>query len=406
MLTHRNPLLGGFVLYINSSSDRAMIKFGPDARSEAPREAHTEESKMQDRTGAKLGVLWREDPEAANWRAAQNGRMRPLFEALSALSVAAEPVLYTDDAVDRVREQLFALDGVLVWVDPLVGDKDRSSLDPLLRDVAARGVWVSAHPDVILKMGTKEVLFRTRDVGWGGDVDLYTSIESFSAQLPRRLANGAPRVLKQNRGNGGIGVWKVELADHANTAATPAAVVHVQHARDRDTVVESMPLDQFIDRCAEYFGNGGVIVDQPFQPRITHGMIRCYVVQDEVVGFARQFPEGFAESGDATPSPQTLGIPSAKTMFAADEPQFTELRSKMEHDWIPAMQRVLDIATPDLPALWDADFLYGPQTADDNDTYVLCEINCSCVHPFPAQAVPKLAARAAEHVTQAKLRRR
>ena len=36
--------------------------------------------------------------------------------------------------------------------------KTRAVLDPLLRDVAARGPWVSAHPDVILKMGVKEVL--------------------------------------------------------------------------------------------------------------------------------------------------------------------------------------------------------------------------------------------------------
>src|SRR5215211_7967940 len=42
-----------------------------------------------------------------------------------------------------------------------------------LREVGRSGFWVSAHPDVILKMGTKEVLFRTRDVGWGADTDLY-----------------------------------------------------------------------------------------------------------------------------------------------------------------------------------------------------------------------------------------
>jgi hypothetical protein len=31
--------------------------------------------------------------------------------------------------------------------------------------VASQGVWVSA--DVILKMGVKEVLYRTKDLGWG-----------------------------------------------------------------------------------------------------------------------------------------------------------------------------------------------------------------------------------------------
>ena len=35
-------------------------------------------------------------------------------------------------------------------------------LDTLLRDVAARGHWASAHPDVNLKTGVKEVLHQTK----------------------------------------------------------------------------------------------------------------------------------------------------------------------------------------------------------------------------------------------------
>ena len=51
-----------------------------------------------------------------------------------------------------------------------------------------------------------------------------------------------------------------------------------------------------------------------------------------------------------------------------------------------------------LPAIWDADFLYGPKTPAGEDTYVLCEINVSAVWPFPDQAVEKLAYAAAAHV--------
>src|SRR5262249_60114507 len=82
-------------------------------------------------------------------------------------------------------------------------------LDALLRQVAARGVWVSAHPDVILKMGTKEVLHRTRTMSWGSDTALYRTAEAMRVELPARLAAG-PRVIKRNRGNGGQGLWKVE----------------------------------------------------------------------------------------------------------------------------------------------------------------------------------------------------
>jgi hypothetical protein len=112
-------------------------------------------------------------------------------------------------------------------------------------------------------------------------------------------------------------------------------------------------------------------------------MIRCYFVQDELVGFARQVHED--------PTGEVFGIPSAKTMYAAAEPAFQFLRSKVEHEWVPAMQRCLGIVAASLPVLWDADFLYGAKTDDGKDSFVLCEINVSSVAPFPPQAVPKLA---------------
>ena len=52
-------------------------------------------------------------------------------------------------------------------------------LDALLRDVASKGVWVSAHPDVILKMGVKEALHRTRHLGWGTVTQLYRNAAAF-----------------------------------------------------------------------------------------------------------------------------------------------------------------------------------------------------------------------------------
>jgi hypothetical protein len=124
-----------------------------------------------------------------------------------------------------VRDQLLAVDGVLVWVDPIHQGKTRAALDPLLREIATQGPWVSAHPDVILKMGVKEVLYRTRQMSWAADTHCYDSANAFRTQFPSRLRAGGPRVLKQNRGNGGQGVWKVEAV--ANTHTT-VRVLHAQ----------------------------------------------------------------------------------------------------------------------------------------------------------------------------------
>ena len=49
----------------------------------------------------------------------------------------------------------------------------------MLREVAARGMWVSAHPDVMLKMGVKEVLHTTKHLGWGTDTHLYRTVDEF-----------------------------------------------------------------------------------------------------------------------------------------------------------------------------------------------------------------------------------
>jgi hypothetical protein len=250
-------------------------------------------------------------------------------------------------------------------------------------------VWLSAHPDVILKIGVKEVLYRTRELSWGADTDLYTSIDDFNRRFPARLFGSGLRVLKQNRGNGGQGVWKVELAPGFNPTPGPHTPVKVLHAQ-RGSIPEELSLGAFMSRCHIYFAGDGKIIDQAFQPRLPEGMIRCYLTQNEVVGFGHQLikalipPPAAGHPGGVQPGP--------RNMHAAEAQPFQRLREKVEREWVPRMQALLDIPTASLPALWDADFLYGPKTEDGNDTYVLCEINASSVAPYPDSVAPKVAA--------------
>ena len=60
-------------------------------------------------------------------------------------------------------------------------------------------------------MGVKEVLYRTKHLGWGTGTYIYRTIEEFASAFPPLLRSFGPRVIKQNRGNGGQGVWKVEI---------------------------------------------------------------------------------------------------------------------------------------------------------------------------------------------------
>jgi hypothetical protein len=345
----------------------------------------------------RIGLLWRGDRAADPYSTPGAGRLELLMAALRWRGVTAEPVIYSDDAVDSVRGHLLGLDGVLVWVNPIQDGANRSRLDALLREVAAAGVWVSAHPDVILALGTKEVLFRTREVGWGTDTDLYPDAADFRARFPGRLAKDTVRVLKQARGNGGNGVWKVELAQPAASAGGPGprALVTVRHAMEKENAVsERLPLGDFLSRCEEYFAWSGCLVDQPFQERLADGLVRCYFVHDEVAGFCHQWPNGLLE-----PASDAGRQPAPPSVFEGpDTPAYQLLRRSAEQDWIPQMKKVLGLSTVALPAIWDADFLYGPKTLAGEDTYVLCETNVSAVWPFPEQAVERVAQAAVARV--------
>jgi hypothetical protein len=336
---------------------------------------------MRDKKPFRIAVVWPGDRAARAGATPQNNRYKQIFDELAAIGIHAEPAVYADNMASEVRDQLLQVDGVLVWVNPILDDGgNRAILDAMLRDMAAMGVWVSAHPDVILKMGTKEVLHTTRHLGWGTDTQIYRTVREFRDAFPETLGLSGPRVLKQNRGNAGQGVWKVER--HRSAVDR----VHVLEAR-RGSVPEDPLLADFMKRCEAYFQGEGCIVDQLFQPRLSDGMVRCYMGADKVVGFGHQLIKALV-------TPPTDGPPSEpgpRIMHDATAPAFQALRSRMETEWVPQMMEVLNLDWTLLPIIWDADFLYGPRTGSGEDSYVLCEINVSSVFAIPDNAPADIA---------------
>jgi hypothetical protein len=273
---------------------------------------------------------------------------------------------------------------VLVWVNPIQDGLDRSKLDPLLLEAAEAGVWVSAHPNVILRMGTKQVLYDTREMSWGTNMRVYRNLHELRNELPGRLATRGARVLKQYRGMGGNGVWKVELAGES--------IVQVQHAQG-GSAPERMTLAEFFALCRPYFAGAGRMVDQPFQDRLDDGMIRIYLTQDKVVGFVHQHPRGLLP-----PLPVGTPTPASPPFLGATAPEFQHLRERAESEWVPELQRIVGVETTSLPVIWDIDLLYGPKTSSGEDTFVLCEINVSSTFAFPEQALAAVAAATVERV--------
>ena len=216
-------------------------------------------------------------------------------------------------------------------------------------------------------MGVKEVLYRTRDLGWGVDTRLYETHGDFRARFAASLAAG-PRVLKQNRGNGGQGVWKVELASGA--AVGDDAPVEVLHAQ-RGSEVETMPLGALMDRCEVYFAGAGCLIDQPFQPRLPEGMIRCYLVRDRVVGFGRQLIKALMPPPGKDDPPEAA-LPGPRIMSGADYPPFDA-----PGGWSRVGSGVLRRPPPRQLQAICAELLYGPKTAAGGAPS--CEINVGAV---------------------------
>jgi hypothetical protein len=103
----------------------------------------------------RVAILFPAEAAARSSIRLEDTRYAGIARALRAAGIDVEGAPYADEAVDDVWAQLRRVDGVLVWVNPVDGGRSRAVLDAMLADVSAGGVFVSAHPDVIRKMGTK-----------------------------------------------------------------------------------------------------------------------------------------------------------------------------------------------------------------------------------------------------------
>ena len=348
-----------------------------------------------------VAIVYPGDAEVRRLATRENNRFAALFAAFAAAGVDAQPAIYHREGIAALREQLLGVDAALVWVNPIEAGHSRAPLDALLREAAAAGVFVSTHPDAIMKLGTKDVLVDTREMGWGSDVHRLDTLEQLRSDLGRRLATGSARVLKQWRGHSGLGVWRVE-ASRGTDGSLDAHQVLARHAQ-RGSLEAAMPFDDFVALMAPYFEDAGHMIDQAWQPRLTEGMVRCYVVQDRVAGYGLQAVNALYPAA-VRGEPGEAPAPGPRLYHPPNLPQLDELKSRLETEWIPELQRRLGIRLDELPLLWDCDFLRGERAMSGEERYVLCEINVSSVAPFPDSAIEPLVSAATRRIEAARRR--
>jgi len=302
-------------------------------------------------------------------------KYKTLAEHFVGSGISVETVLYNNSRAESLRDELRDMDALLVWVNPIEQGQDRTLLDKLLVDLQSIDVFVSCVPETILKIGTKKVLFDTRNMEWGSDVRMYSTFDDFKNGFPDTAKNGKPRVLKQFRGNGGDGVFKV------TSVSDDSGKVSVLHAK-RGSSEQSVSVDAFYEAFRPYFDSGGPMLNQEWNDNLMNGMVRCYMTGKRVVGF------GYQEINALFPTEDGPFTPGKRFYFTENCALFSDLKDKMEDQWIDQLTVETDLSPDKLPVIWDADFFINSMVPHVAGRYTLCEINVSSVSPFPESAIP------------------
>jgi len=157
----------------------------------------------------------------------ENNRFHRVFEELAVLGIDASLRFMRTTSPGRCASSSRPLMGYSCGsIRSIKGRLGRCSTQ-CLRDVASRGTWVSAHPDVILKMASRRSCTAPKHLGWGTDTHLYRTATDLRDAFPVTAPIGRPACPQADRGNGGEGVWKVDLV---SGSAGSASVVRILHA--------------------------------------------------------------------------------------------------------------------------------------------------------------------------------
>jgi hypothetical protein len=304
-------------------------------------------------------------------------KYKDLANSLSYHGFNVQSVLYNDAFAGKLSIDLLRFDAVLVWVNPVEQGNDRQKLDTLLAEISGKGCFVSTHPDTILKMGTKDILYTTREMEWGTDTKKYTSYDDFTKRFHDTLKESKTRVLKKYRGNGGNGVYKIIY--QSDDAVT---IIHAIAGNEERTLSR----EDFNKEFKPFFSNNGLLIDQEWNKNIINGMVRCYLTGTKVAGFGYQEINALYELNSKPTA--TYFPPGKRYYFTENCGLFSDLKEIMETNWVPQLQNKLPVANEMMPVIWDADFFINNINHPGAvGKYTLCEINVSCVSPFPPSAI-------------------
>ncbi len=296
----------------------------------------------------------------------------PIAESLEKLGVETDILYFRPEWVNDLNHYCIGrYDAYISRVNPGNIPGGEAMYFDFLRGLSDTGILGLSHPDEMITLGAKDVLAKLSDTSLlPSDTQAYYDFETLYTQFPIALSYGS-RVLKQNRGSTGEGIWRVEVADEREIIPGQALPLDtpLKCTEAVDNHVDYFNLRDFMTFCVPYvLGDSGMLVDMRFMPRIVEGEIRVLMVGTKPIFVVHKKP---AEQEGAFSATLFSGA-----RYTYDEPEkWSELIEMFNAEW-PEVQAVLG----DVPAplIWTADFMLDTRE-DGSDAYVLGEFNCSCV---------------------------
>merc|ERR1719473_1949910 len=327
----------------------------------------------------------------------------PFANGMINAGISCDLIHYVHDEHDKFFEvmKMREYNALIVRCNPGQINADGGSqqkFDDAMRGLKKLGMQIWPSPDVMEFMGAKDALTKiaTLNIGLEDTLSYYTE-ESFIAGFKKTMAF-QPRVIKQNRGSAGEGIWIISLkagnycSKFGERMCGDSEVLDLMEANDNHA--EEHTVAEFIEWCingrsgksgtwtskgtGKYLEGGkaagGRLVDQRFCPRIVEGELRYNCVGPELVGIIHKKPK---EGGISAVS----GTGSIYTFYEPDEPLFANLTRGFLGEDMPKVMPALGLGDEPIPLWWTSDFINAspPGTPSENEKWIVGEFNCSCV---------------------------
>jgi len=296
----------------------------------------------------------------------------PIINAIKAKGWEAEVVYFRDEWKDTIYDYALAkADGYISRINPGNLPNGEKVYFETLTKLSEAGLVGMSTPDAMTNFGAKDALVKlaTTDLV-PDDTYAYYTIEDFKKTFPVSISH-RERVLKQNRGSTGEGIWRVVVVDERPYKPGDSLPLDtkLKCTEAVDNHVEYLSLSDFMTFCEKYIiGENGMLVDMPFMPRIKEGEVRILMVGPNPIFVVHKKPAEGADSFSATLF--------SGAVYTYDKPEkWPELVSML----VDSLPMISDkIGGFDIPLIWTGDFMLD-WDENKNDKYILGEINCSCV---------------------------